>query len=94
MKALNRIVFPRFSRKDIGMRSIVIALVCTLMPTVALSTEYVATDGVWWSSAGNAEKITLIQGMIAGLEEGWSSGADAVWYFSRVATARKHTRID
>ena len=27
MKALNRIVFPRFSRKDIGMRSIVIALV-------------------------------------------------------------------
>lgn len=42
MKALNRIVFPRFSRKDIGMRSIVIALVCTLMPTVALSTEYVA----------------------------------------------------
>ncbi len=59
------------------------------MPTVALSTEYVATDGVWWNSAGNAEKITLIQGMIAGLEEGWSSGADAVWFFSPSSNRKK-----
>jgi hypothetical protein len=64
-----------------------------LLLAPALSTEYVTIDGVWWQAATDLQKVTLVQGMIEGLDEGWMAGASAVSYYSpsaKLQTAEAH----
>lgn len=39
----------------------------------ARATEYLTLDGTWWSTASNADKITVVEGIIAGMSDGYFS---------------------
>jgi hypothetical protein len=59
------------------------ALILSLLRTCPVgATEYVSSDGAWWIAASDLQKVLMVQGLIAGLEEGWVAGASAVYSFS------------
>jgi|GEM_PF-5767210 hypothetical protein len=80
----------RTKRATLGMAVI---LAFSLMALPASSTEYVTFDGVWWKSASELQKLTLIQGITEGLSMGWAAGVyDAYYYSPNVQTLKLKAR--
>lgn len=53
-------------------------LLCCLLMVIVLpagSTTLVVFDGEWWSSLDRGEKVMAVQGMLAGYEWGFKTGA-------------------